>query len=193
MILENLKDYSIVLASKSPRRKSLLEELGLTFEVQILDVEETYPENLSTEEIPLYLAELKASPFNNKIDDKTLIITSDTIVSIGDEVMGKPANYDDAFAMLQKLSGRWHNVSTGVCLFSKHKKVSFTSVTKVLFKELTPNEIDYYITNYKPYDKAGAYGIQEWIGCVAVKQIEGSYFNVMGLPVQRLYEELCRF
>jgi len=143
MILENLNDYTIVLASKSPRRKSLLEKLGLTFEVKILDVEETYPENLSTEEIPQYLAELKASPFINEIDDKTLIITSDTIVSVGDEVMGKPANYNDAFTMLQKLSGQWHNVSTGVYLLSKYKKVSFTSVTRVLFKELTTEEIDY--------------------------------------------------
>jgi len=193
MLFENLKDYQIILASKSPRRNSLLKELGLKFKVRIHETDETYPDSLSVEEIPSYLAEKKALPFENESDSNTIIITADTIVYIENEVLGKPTDYEDAYQMLQKLSGRWHQVATGVCLFSKNKKVTFTSVTKVQFKPLTHDEIDYYITNFKPYDKAGAYGIQEWIGLVAAEKIDGSYFNVMGLPVQRLYEELCKF
>jgi septum formation protein len=193
MLFENLKDYKIILASKSPRRNSLLKELGLKFEVRIHETDEIYPDSLSFEEIPVYLAKMKALQFKNEIDNQTIIITADTIVYIDNEVLGKPANYDEAYQMLQKLSDRWHQVATGVCLFSKNKKVTFTSVTSVLFKSLTDDEIDYYITNFKPFDKAGAYGIQEWIGLVAAEKIEGSYFNVMGLPVQRIYEELCKF
>lgn len=193
MIFENLNDYQIILASKSPRRNSLLKELGLKFEVRVRESDESYPASLHVEEIPAYLAEMKVLPFENELDINTIIITADTIVYIGDEVLGKPINYDNAFQMLQKLSGKWHHVATGVCLFSKKKKTTFTSVTKVLFKSLTNEEIDYYITHFKPFDKAGAYGIQEWIGLVAVEKIEGSYFNVMGLPVQHLYEELLKF
>jgi septum formation protein len=193
MLFENLNNYRIILASKSPRRKSLLKELGLKFEVRIHETEEHYPDTLPVNEIAGYLAEIKAIPFENEVDEKTIVITADTIVYIDNDVLGKPADYDDAFKMLQKLSGRWHHVDTGVCLFSKTKKVTFTSTTKVHFKTLSNNEIDHYITQYKPYDKAGAYGIQEWIGLIAAEKIDGSYFNVMGLPVQRLYEELCKF
>jgi len=193
MLFENIKGYRIILASKSPRRKSLLEELGLKFEVRILDTDESYPDSLPVDEIPAYLAEIKAKPFENEIDENTIIITADTIVYINGEVLGKPQNYDDAYQMLQKLSGGWHQVATGVCLFSKEKKKTFTSATKVLFKSLTHDEIDFYITHFKPFDKAGAYGIQEWIGLVAAEKIDGCYFNVMGLPVQQLYKELCKF
>lgn len=193
MLLDNLKDYKIILASKSPRRYSLLKELGLKFEVMIHEIEEIFPDSLPFEEIPAYLARLKAQQFKNEIDNQTIIITADTIVYIDNEILGKPTDYDEAFQMLQKLSDRWHQVATGVCIYSKNKKVTFTSVTKVLFKSLTDQEIDYYITNFKPFDKAGAYGIQEWIGLIAAERIEGSYFNVMGLPIQRIYEELCNF
>jgi len=193
MLLDNLKDYKIILASKSPRRYSLLKELGLKFEVMIHEIEEIFPDSLPFEEIPVYLARLKAQQFKNEIDNQTIIITADTIVYIDNEILGKPTDYDEAFQMLQKLSDRWHQVATGVCIYSKNKKVTFTSVTKVLFKSLTDQEIDYYITNFKPFDKAGAYGIQEWIGLIAAERIEGSYFNVMGLPIQRIYEELCNF
>jgi septum formation protein len=193
MLFENLKDYKIILASKSPRRNSLLKELGLKFEVIIHETDEIYPDSLPFEEIPAYLAKMKALQFKDEIDNQTIIITADTIVYIDNDVLGKPVNYDEAFQMLQKLSDRWHQVATGVCIYTRHKKVTFTSVTKVLFKSLTDDEIDYYVTNFKPYDKAGAYGIQEWIGLVAAEKIDGSYSNVMGLPVQQLFEELCKF
>jgi septum formation protein len=193
MLFENLNNYHIILASKSPRRKSLLKELGLKFEVRIHETDESYPDSLQVKEIAGYLAEKKAIPFENEVDEKTIVITADTIVYIDNDVLGKPSDYDDAFKMLKKLSGRWHHVDTGVCIFSKTKKVTFTATTKVHFKILTDDEISYYITNFKPYDKAGAYGIQEWIGLIAAEKIDGSYFNVMGLPVQQLWEELREF
>ena len=192
-MLENLNKFHIILASKSPRRKQLLSELGITFDVQSMEVDEVFPLQLPVNEIPEYLAKLKAEPFKNQLTDNDLIITSDTIVTIENEVLGKPANYTEAFEMLQKLSGKGHEVATGVCLLSKNKEIIFTSVTEVYFKNFTKEEIDYYINQYKPYDKAGAYGIQEWIGHIGVEKIVGSYFNVMGLPIQRLYEELCKF
>lgn len=192
-MFENLKDYRILLASKSPRRKELLSGLNISFEVATLDVEELFPENLPMEEIPVYLAKLKAEPFKTEIDDKTLVITADTIVWIDGEVLGKPLDHAHAVEMLRKLSGRKHTVVTGVCLTSKTKQAAFYSSTDVWFKELSAEEIEYYLSLYHPYDKAGSYGVQEWIGYIAIAKIEGSYFNVMGLPVQRLYEELRRF
>lgn len=192
-MLQKLKAYKIILASKSPRRKQLLEELGIKFEVKTIDTDESYPVGLATNQIAEYLAIKKASPFEKNIDEQTMVITADTIVAIDDEILGKPANYNEAFTMLTNLSGKAHLVSTGVCISTKHKKKSFTSSTKVFFKTLTKAEIEHYIKQYQPFDKAGAYGIQEWIGYIAVERIEGSYFNVMGLPVQRLYEELCAF
>ncbi len=192
-ILENIQSYKIVLASKSPRRKQLLEELGISFEVETLDVDEEYPEGMPIEEIPAFLAELKAKPFEKELTSNTLVITADTIVCCDHHVLGKPANYDEAFQVLKLLSGRVHQVATGVCILTSGKKKTFTATSDVFFKKLTDEEIDYYLTNFKPYDKAGAYGIQEWIGYIAVERIEGSYFNVMGLPVQRLYEELRNF
>ena len=192
-MLENLNKYTIVLASKSPRRKQLLQEIGIPFSVETIEVDEVYPENLPVEEVAAYLAKLKATPFINNIDDYKLIITSDTIVCVDNQILGKPAGYEEAFEMLRLLSGRSHQVMTGVNLFSQSKSISFTTTTTVHFKVLSKEEIGYYLDNFKPYDKAGAYGIQEWIGHIAVERIDGSYFNVMGLPIQRLYEELRKF
>ena len=192
-MLENLEKYQIILASKSPRRQQLLSDLGVEFKVISYDVEEVYPSDISVDEIPEYLAKLKAEPFRNEINDSTLVITSDTVVCIGDQVLGKPANRNEAVEMLQLLSGKVHQVSTGVCLYSKTKELSFSVSTNVWFKNLSNEEIEFYIENYRPYDKAGAYGIQEWIGFIAIEKIEGSYFNVMGLPVHQLYEALKNF
>lgn len=192
-MLQNLNGYQIILASKSPRRQELLSSLGLKFEVRSMETEEIFPEFLPIQEIPEYLARLKAEPFINTLQENELLITADTIVTIDNQVLGKPTDYNDAFEMMKKLSGKGHNVATGVYLYSNLKNVTFTSNTEVFFKTLTIEEIDFYIRNYKPYDKAGAYGIQEWIGYIAVEKIIGSYFNVMGLPIQRLYAELSKF
>ncbi|MCF8363296.1 MAG: Maf family nucleotide pyrophosphatase [Prolixibacteraceae bacterium] len=193
MLVNMLEKYNVILASKSPRRKHLLSELGIKFDIVSKDVAEVFPENLEILKVPEYLAKIKAEPFINEVDDKTLVITSDTIVAIDDEILGKPRDYKEAVEMLNKLSGRTHTVATGVFLYNKKREVSFTATTDVTFKELTSDEINYYIENYNPYDKAGGYGIQEWFGYVAVEKINGSYFNVMGLPVHKLYEELCKF
>ena len=177
-MLENLEKYKIILASNSPRRKELLSGLGIKYEVKTLPgVEETYPDTLKAEEIPLYIACEKAAAYRNTMHPDELIITADTIVWLDGVVMGKPHNEDDARQMLWKLSGKTH-------------QRSFSAVTEVTFAELSDEEIDYYIRVYKPMDKAGSYGIQEWIGFIGVRGISGSYFNVMGLPVQRLYTEL---
>ncbi len=193
MHFEDLKKIQLILASKSPRRQYLINELGLNFEVRIKDVDENFPANLKAQEIPLYLCEKKAKAFDEELTDNTIVITADTIVWIENQVLNKPENYDDAVRMLKLLSGKMHEVFTGVCLRSKIKTKIFYASTKVYFKELSDQEIEYYITNYSPYDKAGAYGAQEWIGYIAVEKIEGSYFNVMGLPVRELYEELLKF
>ena len=185
--------FSIILASKSPRRQELLRDLGLKFTVQSMDIPEVFPEGLGMTEIPVYLAELKAEAFRPQLKDNQLIITADTIVWLDGKVLNKPANYADGFRMLRDLSGKKHQVVTGVCLLSTEKKVSFYASTDVWFKELSDEEINYYLENYRPYDKAGAYGIQEWIGYIGIYHIEGSFFNVMGLPVQDLYEQLNAF
>ena len=187
------KDYKIILASKSPRRRQLLDGLNIPFEVVIHEVEEVFPDGLPMEEIPVYLAKLKAEPFTEELSHDALVITADTIVWIDGKVLGKPNDYEHAAEMLRQLSGKKHVVVTGVCLTSREKQVSFSASTDVYFKDLTDSEIDYYLENYRPYDKAGSYGVQEWIGYIAITRIEGSYFNVMGLPVQRLYEELRKF
>lgn len=193
MQFEELKKYTLLLASKSPRRQYLLKELGLDFEVRIKEVDESFPEQLKAAEIPLYLCEKKADAFDEELTDNTIVITADTIVWINGHVLNKPQNFDDALRMLQLLSGKMHEVYTGVCLKSKHKTTSFVALTKVYFKELSLEEIEFYIGNYKPYDKAGAYGAQEWMGYIAIDRIEGTYFNVMGLPVRELYEALLKF
>jgi septum formation protein len=188
-----INDYKIILASKSPRRSELLGGLDLPFEVIIHEVDEVFPDGLPMEEIPVYLAKLKAEPFIKEVDSDTLVITADTIVWIDGKVLGKPNDYEHAAVMLRQLSGKKHVVVTGVCLTTKEMQVAFSASTDVWFKNLTDGEIDYYLKNYHPYDKAGSYGVQEWIGYIAIERIEGSYFNVMGLPVHRLYEELLKF
>ncbi|WP_319504760.1 Maf-like protein [Bacteroides graminisolvens] len=198
-MLEDLKKYSVVLASNSPRRKELLSGLGVNFTVKTLpDVDESFPDTLKGEEIPLFIARKKADAYkmlfssvtSNEVEEPLLVITADTIVWIEDEVLGKPANATEARVMLSKLSGKKHQVITGVCLTTALWQKSFAAVSEVQFSSLTEEEMDYYIHNYCPYDKAGAYGVQEWIGFIGVESIQGSYFNVMGLPIQRLYREL---
>jgi len=186
-------EYNFILASKSPRRQQLLKSLDINFTVQTREVDESYPDHLSKEEVPVYLAELKAKAFQHEIKENDLLITADTVVCLDNQILGKPSDYKDAFSMLKALSGREHEVITGVCLSSVRKSESFYASTKVEFKELNDDEIDYYIRNYKPYDKAGAYGIQEWIGTIGIKHIEGSFYNVMGLPIQKLYETIKKF
>lgn len=188
-----LPGYNYILASKSPRRQELLHELGIRFRVEILDVDESYPDNLYREEIAVFLAKLKAIPFLGKLADNDLLISADTIVWLNGEVFGKPANKQEAIEILQKLSDNEHQVISGVCLTSTHKQKSFFSVSNVRFKKLSDSEINFYIDEYKPYDKAGAYGIQEWIGYIGITHIEGSFFNVMGLPIQQLYSEIILF
>jgi septum formation protein len=194
MLKDLLGGCRIILASQSPRRQLLLGEMGLDFEVKVPDVDEIYPAGLSAEEIAIYLAELKADSFpSEELDRGTIIITADTIVSLDGEILGKPLAREDAIDMLRKLSGKMHVVVTGVCLRSGGKRRSFFARTLVWFRELTPKEIEYYVDNFHPFDKAGAYGAQEWIGYIGISRIEGSYFNVMGLPVKELYEELVSF
>lgn len=183
----------IILASKSPRRQQLLKDLGLDFQIVLKEVEEIYPPELKREEVPMFLSKLKADAFVTDLKPNQLVITSDTIVCLEDKIIGKPKDRDDAFNMLSDLSGKMHEVITAVTLTSIEKQVSFFVITEVYFKTLSNLEIDYYINEYKPYDKAGSYGIQEWIGYIGIEKIVGSYFNVMGLPVKELYEELEKF
>ena len=192
--MKNLLSHKIILASNSPRRKELLAGLDVQFEVRVLKgIDESYPATLPTAEIAEYIAQKKASAYRETIAADELVITADTIVVLGDEVLGKPKDAADARRMLRELSGQTHQVITGVVLTTKERQEHFSVVSNVTFKELTDDEIDYYVETYKPMDKAGAYGIQEWIGYVGVTRLEGSYFNVMGLPVQRIYEALRRF
>ena len=186
--------YKIILASNSPRRRELLGGLGIDFTVKVIGgIDESWPHELKGEDIPLYISREKAAPYKATIAPDELVITADTIVHVDGEVLGKPADEADAKRMLRMISGRWHEVITGVTLMTAEHEHSFAVTTKVKFCNLSDAEIDYYIKNYAPMDKAGAYGIQEWIGYVGVEAIEGSYFNVVGLPVQRLYRELIEF
>lgn len=190
MGIDDLNKFRIILGSRSPRRQELLMELGLKFEVVTKDWDERYPEHLAGPEIALFVAEEKAKSFIPEIRDNEIVITADTIVWCDNEVLSKPSDSEDALRIIRKISGRTHEVITGVCLLSALKMVSFQSSTRVTFSELTDEEIVHYISRYKPYDKAGAYGIQEWIGIAACSSIEGSYFNVVGLPVEQVYSEL---
>ena len=185
--------WNIILASKSPRRQNLLKELGFEFEIKTKEIEEIYPPELQKEEVAVFLSELKASAFQHDLKDKDLVITSDTIVCLAQEIIGKPKDRADAIKMLSKLSGNMHEVITAVTLTAKAKQHTFYEVTAVYFKALTLQEIEYYIDKYEPFDKAGSYGIQEWIGFIGIEKINGSYFNVMGLPVKRVYEEILKF
>ncbi|MFC2117973.1 Maf family nucleotide pyrophosphatase [Bacteroidota bacterium] len=192
MIFQAIKKYHIILASNSPRRKRLLEDLGIDFKLIKQDnVDENVPASILTENVAEYLAVKKSELLN--ITDNEICITADTVVCLGEKILNKPKDYNDAIQMLESLSGRQHVVITGVCIKSAYNMYSFSSLTKVWFGNLNSEEIEYYVGKYKPYDKAGAYGIQEWIGYIGVEKIEGSYFNVMGLPVQKLYTELNNF
>jgi len=194
MINNRLKDYRLILASESPRRQYLLKELGLDFEIITSNVREEYPRGLTPGEVAIYLANLKADSFDSaRLPANAVIIAADTIVSIENEILGKPGNYDEAMTMLSKLSGKRHEVVTAVCIKSKKKKVTFHVTSIVYFRDLSRDEIGYYIDNFQPFDKAGGYGCQEWIGYIGISKIEGSYFNIMGLPVKELYEHLLNF
>lgn len=193
-MLDNLKSYDIILASNSPRRKELLKRLGLKFKVRCLvGLDESYPEELRGESIAHYIAKKKAEAYRPSMSARELLITADTMVFCQGEALGKPTNTEKAIEMLRKLSGQTHQVITGVSVMTTQRSETLAAVTDVKFATLTDDEIHYYINNYLPFDKAGAYGIQEWIGMVAVEEIHGSFFNVMGLPIQRLYALLKTF
>ena len=193
-VLENLNRYRVVLASNSPRRRELLAGLGLTFEVRTLqNIDESYPATLRGKEIAEHISGKKAAAYREAMAADELIITADTIVCCDGKVLGKPADTDEACAMLRALSGREHEVITGVTVLTSERCECFSVTSGVLFAELSDEEIDFYVRQFQPIDKAGAYGIQEWIGLVAVSELHGSYFNVMGLPVQRLYQVLKQF
>ncbi len=193
-MLDNLKKYRIILASNSPRRKELLAGLGVDYEVRTLpDVDESYPETLQGADIPLFISKIKADAYKTLLQPDELMITADTIVWMDGMVLGKPRNRFGAIEMLRQLSGHTHQVFTGVTITTATRQHSFSVGTEVRFANLTDEEIVYYVDTYQPMDKAGAYGVQEWIGYIGVENISGSYFNVMGLPVQRLYRELLNF
>ncbi|WP_288613743.1 Maf-like protein [uncultured Bacteroides sp.] len=192
-MLDNLEKYEVILASGSPRRRELMAGLGVNYEVRILpDVDESYPDTLQGEEIPLYIAKEKADAYIPMMQPDELIITADTIVWLDGKVLGKPRDREDALQMLRTMSGRTHEVFTGVCITTTDWQRSFTAQTEVRFATLSEDEIIYYVDNFKPMDKAGAYGVQEWIGFIGVENISGSYYNIMGLPVQKLYRELLK-
>ncbi len=193
-MLDNLNKYKIVLASNSPRRKELLQRLGVPFKVRTLfGIDEHYPETLRGEDIVRYISRVKAQAYKTSMAPDELLITADTIVCLGGKVMGKPKDAEGAKEMLRALSGQTHQVITGVTVVTADRTEDFAVTTQVTFAELSEEEIDFYVSNYIPFDKAGAYGIQEWIGMVAVENIRGSYFNVVGLPIQRLYQKLKTF
>lgn len=191
MMLKNLDKYQVILASNSPRRRELLSGLDIDYTVRVMDdIDESYPDNLPCADIPCYIARKKAEAYKQQMRQDELIITADTVVCVGDTILGKPKDADDAAAMLRLLSGKTHQVITGVTLLTSEQEKTFSVVSDVTFDDLCDEEIAYYVAKYRPFDKAGAYGIQEWIGYVGVTSLKGSYFNVMGLPVQRLYNEL---
>lgn len=185
--------YQIILGSNSPRRQELLKSLGFDFLNKPINTDESFPIDLLAEEIPLYLAEKKADAYPDDLKETEILITADTIVWCEGKVFNKPANFVEGKKMLETLSGKMHEVFTGVCLKSGNKQTTFYDVSKVYFKKLKPEEIEYYLMNFKPYDKAGGYGVQDWLGYIGIDKIEGSFYNVMGLPVKELYEELIKF
>jgi septum formation protein len=194
MFFKNLKDQHIILASQSPRRQNLLKEIGIEYTILVKEgINEEFPDHLKKEEIAIYLAELKSRAYLDEINANNIVITADTIVWVNDGLLGKPADRADAIRILNLLSGNKHTVYTGVCISSSQKQLSFYAETDVYFRTLDADEIEHYIDTCQPFDKSGSYGIQEWIGYVAIEKIEGSYFNVMGLPIQKLYEELRKF
>lgn len=193
-MLENIKAYKVFLASKSPRRRELLQMLRIPFSViSIGGIDETFPDSIPAIDVPQFISDKKADAYHDKIDENEMIITADTMVICEDRIMGKPKDREDAVEMLLFLSGKTHQVATGVTITTRDRRTSFTSVTEVTFADLSEEDARFYVDNYHPLDKAGAYGIQEWIGAVAVSGINGSFYNVMGLPVHRLYHELKLF
>lgn len=188
--MHSIKNYKLILASASPRRQQLMKDAGFTFEVRLKNVEEKYPQELHWENVPEYLSKVKASAFREELKADEVLITADTVVCIHDRILGKPADRKEAISMLQELSGNRHLVVTGVSVTTRTEQLSFSSRTDVFFKHLSNEEIEFYVDTYKPFDKAGAYGIQEWIGYIGIERIEGSFYNVMGLPIQKLYETL---
>jgi len=192
MLNEKFKNHKIILASGSPRRQQFLKELDIDFEIRLKEIEEIYPNHLQAEEITDFLAKLKANAFENELKDNEILITSDTIVWLKNQALGKPTDASHALKMLTEMSGKTHEVITSVCIKTNQKEIVFHDKTSVTFASLTSQEIEYYLKNYKPFDKAGSYGIQEWIGLVAIEKIEGSYANVVGLPTHKLYSELLK-
>lgn len=193
MLNESLKNHKIILASGSPRRQQFFKDLDLDFEIRLKEIEEIYPDHLKAHEITDYLAVLKANAFEGELIENEILVTSDTIVWHKNKALGKPKDYDDAFQILKTLSNETHEVITSVCFKTTKSTTVFHEVTKVTFSTLSEDSIHYYLKNYQPYDKAGAYGIQEWIGFIGVSKIEGSYANVMGLPTDKVYEYLLKF
>jgi septum formation protein len=193
MLKEKLNKINIILASGSPRRQQFFNEMDLHYTIRLKEIEEIYPEHLQAEEITNFLAELKASAFENDLKENDVLVTSDTIVWLNGKALGKPKDYDDAFQMLQQLANQTHEVITSVCLKSIDKTDVFHCVTKVTFANLSDEAIRYYLDNYKPFDKAGSYGIQDWIGLIGISKIEGSYTNVVGLPTEMLFQKLMNY
>lgn len=193
MLKEKLNKINIILASGSPRRQQFFKEMDLHYTIRLKEIEEIYPEHLQAEEITNFLAELKASAFENELKQNDVLVTSDTIVWLNGKALGKPRDYDDAFKMLQQLANQTHEVITSVCLKSIDKTDVFHCVTKVTFANLSDEAIRYYLDNYQPFDKAGSYGIQDWIGLIGISKIEGSYTNVVGLPTEMLFQKLMNY
>ena len=193
MLRKKFENTKIILASGSPRRQEFFRNLDVNFEIRLKEIEEVFPETLQSLEITDYLAKLKASAFDGNLLENELLVTSDTLVWLNNEALGKPKDYDDAFAMLQKLSNQTHEVITSVCFKTKNKTEIVNDITKVTFGTLSNEAITYYLDNYKPFDKAGSYGIQEWIGIVGITNIDGSYTNVVGLPTEKVYRYLLNF
>ena len=189
----DLKGYKLILASQSPRRRELLKGLDVEFSTCTVDADESFPASLKGADAVQYICKAKANAYKPQLEENTIAITADTVVILDENIIGKPKSYEEAFSMIRSLSDRVHEVITAVCIFSKEKCVEFYSSTEVHFSEITNEEINYYIEKYKPFDKAGSYGVQEWIGYIGIEKIVGSYFNVMGLPVKRLYDELKSF
>lgn len=193
MLKEKLHKINIILASGSPRRQQFFKEMDLNYSIRLKEIEEIYPEHLKANEITDFLAELKANAFENELKENDVLITSDTIVWLQGKALGKPKDYNDAFKMLQQLANQTHEVITSVCLKSIHKTEVFHCITKVTFANLSDEAIGYYLDNYKPFDKAGSYGIQDWIGLIGISNIEGSYTNVVGLPTEMLFQKLINY
>ena len=193
MLKDKLNKINIILASGSPRRQQFFNEMDLHYTIRLKEIEEIYPEHLQAEEITNFLAELKASAFENELEENDILVTSDTIVWLNGKALGKPKDYDDAFKMLQQLANQTHEVITSVCLKSIDKTDVFHCVTKVTFADLSDEAITYYLDNYQPFDKAGSYGIQDWIGLIGISKIEGSYTNVVGLPTEMLFQKLMNY